>query len=168
MPDDERARTVRADSDQWPTDRVPHDLSPLDTYSAHLASCAMRLSTIQEILVVTQRRREPAHMRILRTSEAATSSRRPLPLSRSCYATTWAMQSTTPKGTREPPFGGLPWPNSRSRRWAASFGVAMRRSWKYCVEHRMPNRPFHLTPTSLPSVARSGAGERQRQASDGT
>jgi hypothetical protein len=51
VPDDELARTVRADSDQWPADRVPHDLSPLDTYSAHLASCAMRLATIQEILV---------------------------------------------------------------------------------------------------------------------
>ena len=25
-----------------------------------------------------------------------------------------------------------------------------------------PNKPFHLTPTSLPSVARPAAGERQR------
>ena len=51
LPDDQLAHTAGADSDQWPSDRVPHDLSPLDTYSAHLASCAMRLATIQEILV---------------------------------------------------------------------------------------------------------------------
>jgi len=51
VPGAELARTVSADSDQWPADRVPHDLSPLDTYSAHLASCAMRLATIREILV---------------------------------------------------------------------------------------------------------------------
>jgi len=162
VPGAELARTVSADSDQWPADRVPHDLSPLDTYSAHLASCAMRLATIREILVGDARKRERSHMPILRTSEATTSSRQPPARLRSCYATTWAMQSTTPTGTREPRFGGPPWPNSRTDRWAASSGVAMRCSRTYYVEQRMPNTPFHLTPTSLPSVARSGAGERQR------
>jgi hypothetical protein len=44
-------RTVLADSDRWWVDRRPHALSPLDVYSAHLASCAIRLATIQEILV---------------------------------------------------------------------------------------------------------------------
>jgi hypothetical protein len=27
---------------------------------------------------------------------------------------------------------------------------------------KRPNKPFHLTPASLPAVARSAAGERQR------
>jgi len=138
VPDHELARTVYADSDHWPADRVPYDLSLLDMYSAHLASCAMRLATIQEIWSATQKRRAPVHTRILRTSEATTSSRRQPALSRFCYATTSAMQNTTGKGTGEPPFGGRHWLSSRSERWADSFRVAMRRSRGYCVEIRMP------------------------------
>jgi hypothetical protein len=49
--DSELDRTVSADSARWPEDRLPQTLSPLDTFSAHLASCAARLSTIHEILV---------------------------------------------------------------------------------------------------------------------
>jgi hypothetical protein len=51
VPDEELTRTVSADSAAWPVDKLPHPLSPLDTYSAHLASCATRLATIHEILV---------------------------------------------------------------------------------------------------------------------
>jgi hypothetical protein len=51
VPDEELARTISADSASWSADRLPHPLSPLDTYSAHLASCATRLATIHEILV---------------------------------------------------------------------------------------------------------------------
>src|SRR6266508_3707038 len=51
VPDHELERTVSADSDRWSADRLPHPLSPLDIYSAHLASSATRLATIQEILV---------------------------------------------------------------------------------------------------------------------
>lgn len=51
VPDQELATTVSANSASWSADRLPHLLSPLDTYSAHLASCATRLATIHEILV---------------------------------------------------------------------------------------------------------------------
>ena len=51
VPGADLAKTVTADSANWPADRLPHELSPLDTYSAHLASCATRLATIHEILV---------------------------------------------------------------------------------------------------------------------
>jgi hypothetical protein len=51
VPDLELASIVSADSARWSADRLPHPLSPLDTYSAHLASCATRLATIHEILV---------------------------------------------------------------------------------------------------------------------
>ena len=51
LPDHELARTVSTDSDRWPADRLPHALTLLDIYSAHLASCATRLATIQEILI---------------------------------------------------------------------------------------------------------------------
>ena len=51
VPDEELASTVSANSASWSADRLPHPLSPLDTYSAHLASCATRLATIHEILV---------------------------------------------------------------------------------------------------------------------
>ena len=47
----ELVSTVSADSARWAADRLPHALSPLDIYSAHLASSAIRLATIQEILV---------------------------------------------------------------------------------------------------------------------
>ena len=50
VPDHELASTVSADSATWSTDRLPRPLSPLDAYSAHLASCATRLATIHEIL----------------------------------------------------------------------------------------------------------------------
>ena len=42
--------TVASNSANWPSDRKPCPLSLLDEYSAHLASCAARLATIQEIL----------------------------------------------------------------------------------------------------------------------
>lgn len=51
VPNHELTRTVSADSDRWSADRLPHPLSLLDIYSAHLASCATRLATIQETLV---------------------------------------------------------------------------------------------------------------------
>ena len=51
VPDHELAGAVSADSNRWSTDRRPRALSSLDIYSAHLASCAIRLATIQEILV---------------------------------------------------------------------------------------------------------------------
>jgi len=51
VPDQDLTRTVSADSAAWFADKLPHPLSPLDTYSAHLASCATRLATIHEILV---------------------------------------------------------------------------------------------------------------------
>lgn len=51
VPDEDLARTVSADSAGWSADRLPHPLSLLDMYSAHLASCATRLATIHEILV---------------------------------------------------------------------------------------------------------------------
>jgi hypothetical protein len=51
VPDEELASTLSADSASWLVDRLPHPLSLIDTYSAHLASCAMRLATIHEILV---------------------------------------------------------------------------------------------------------------------
>ncbi len=51
VPDQELARTVSADSASWSADRLPHLLSPLAIYSAHLGSCATRLATIHEILV---------------------------------------------------------------------------------------------------------------------
>jgi hypothetical protein len=51
VPNQELASTVSANSASWPKDRRPHPLSPLDTYSAHLDSCATRLATIHEILV---------------------------------------------------------------------------------------------------------------------
>jgi hypothetical protein len=44
-------KTVFADSAGWSEDRLPRPLSPLDTFSAHLSSCATRLATIHEILV---------------------------------------------------------------------------------------------------------------------
>lgn len=50
VPDHDLARTVSVDSAGWSADRL-HQLSLLDTYSAHLASCATRLATIHEILV---------------------------------------------------------------------------------------------------------------------
>jgi hypothetical protein len=49
--DQELASSVSANSASWSTDRRPRPLSPLDTHSAHLASCATRLATIHEILV---------------------------------------------------------------------------------------------------------------------
>ena len=49
--DQDLTRTVSADAAAWSTDKQPHQLSPLDAYSAHLASCATRLATIHEILV---------------------------------------------------------------------------------------------------------------------
>ena len=51
VPDQELASTVSANSERFSADRQPHDLSQLDTHSAHLASCATRLATIHEILV---------------------------------------------------------------------------------------------------------------------
>jgi hypothetical protein len=51
VPASELAIIVSANSASWSTDRLPHPLSPLDTYSAHLASCAARLATIHEVLV---------------------------------------------------------------------------------------------------------------------
>ena len=51
LPDHELDRTVSSDSNCWSDDRLPRALSRLDIYSAHLASCATRLATIQEILV---------------------------------------------------------------------------------------------------------------------
>jgi hypothetical protein len=51
VPDADLANTASADSAGWSADRVPHPLSLLGTYSAHLASCATRLATIHEILV---------------------------------------------------------------------------------------------------------------------
>ena len=51
VPEQELDTTVSADSAHWSADRLPHPLSPLDTYSAHLASCATRLATIHEILL---------------------------------------------------------------------------------------------------------------------
>jgi len=48
---EELASTVSANSASWSKDRRPRPLSPLDAYSAHLASCATRLATIHEILV---------------------------------------------------------------------------------------------------------------------
>jgi hypothetical protein len=50
LSEQELASKVSDDSANWPTDRVPHNLSSLDTFSAHLASCATRLATIHEIL----------------------------------------------------------------------------------------------------------------------
>lgn len=44
-------RTVSSNSKAWAADRRPHPLPPLDCYSAHLASCAVRLATIHEILI---------------------------------------------------------------------------------------------------------------------
>jgi hypothetical protein len=43
--------TVSASSLLWPVDRLPYALSPLAEFSAHLASCAVRLATIHEILI---------------------------------------------------------------------------------------------------------------------
>ena len=51
VPKQELASTVSHNSASWSEDRRPHPLSSLDTYSAHLASCATRLATIHEILV---------------------------------------------------------------------------------------------------------------------
>jgi len=51
VPGEELASTVSANSASWSEDRRPRPLLPLDTYSAHLASCATRLATIHEILV---------------------------------------------------------------------------------------------------------------------
>jgi hypothetical protein len=51
VPDEDLGKTVSADSAGWSEDRLQHPLSPLDTCSAHLASCATRLATIHEILV---------------------------------------------------------------------------------------------------------------------
>ena len=51
VPSEELAGTVSDNSPSWSEDREPRPLSPLDTYSAHLASCATRLATIHEILV---------------------------------------------------------------------------------------------------------------------
>jgi hypothetical protein len=51
VPEQELDTTVSADSAQWSADRLPHPLSPLDTYSGHLGSCATRLATIHEILL---------------------------------------------------------------------------------------------------------------------
>ena len=51
VPVEKLASTVTADSALWRADRQPHLLSALDTFSAHLASCAARLATIHEILV---------------------------------------------------------------------------------------------------------------------
>jgi len=51
VPGEELASTVLANSTSWSEDRRPRPLSPRDTYSAHLASCATRLATIHEILV---------------------------------------------------------------------------------------------------------------------
>jgi hypothetical protein len=51
VPDHELAAAVSADSARWSADRLSHPLSLIDTYSAHLASCAIRLATIHEILV---------------------------------------------------------------------------------------------------------------------
>ena len=51
LPVRDLASTVTADSDRWPADRTPHPLSAIDIYSARLASAAIRLATIQEILV---------------------------------------------------------------------------------------------------------------------
>jgi len=99
---------------------------------------------------VTPGKRGPARTRIWGTSRATTSGRRPREGLRSFYVTTWLMRSTTPKRTREPRFAGPHWPSSRSERWAASFGVDMRRLREYCVERRMPNKPFHLTPGLAP------------------
>ena len=62
VPDDELARTVSADSEHWLADRLPHPLSPLHIYSAHLASCATRLATIQEILRDAKTARAYAYM----------------------------------------------------------------------------------------------------------
>lgn len=50
VPDQELDSTVSANSERCSADRQPHALSQLDTHSAHLASCAMRLATIHEIL----------------------------------------------------------------------------------------------------------------------
>jgi hypothetical protein len=50
LPDQELDHSISADSANWSADRLPHPLSPRDTYSAHLASCATRLATIHEIL----------------------------------------------------------------------------------------------------------------------
>ncbi len=51
VPEHELDRTVSTDAARWPADRLPHSLSPLDAFSAHLASCAARLATVHEILV---------------------------------------------------------------------------------------------------------------------
>ena len=51
VPDQDLTRAVSTDSAGWSADRLAHPLSPLDTYSAHLASCAIRLATIHEIFV---------------------------------------------------------------------------------------------------------------------
>ena len=51
VPDHDLTRTVSADAAAWSADKLPHPLSPLQAYSAHLASCATRLATIHEILV---------------------------------------------------------------------------------------------------------------------
>jgi hypothetical protein len=47
---DDLASTVSDYSAGWSADRLPHPLSPLQEYSAHLASSATRLATIHEIL----------------------------------------------------------------------------------------------------------------------
>src|ERR1700675_2368963 len=49
--DDELDLTVTEAAKRWAHDRKPHRLCTLDTYSAHLASCATRLATIHEIHV---------------------------------------------------------------------------------------------------------------------
>jgi len=51
LPDQDLTRTVSANAAAWSADKLSHPLSPLDAYSAHLASCATRLATIHEILV---------------------------------------------------------------------------------------------------------------------
>ena len=158
VPDHELARTVSADSDRWSADRLPHPLRSSTSTRPTSRAAPRGWQPSRRFSSATQRKRGPAHTRILRTSRATTSVRRPHERSRSFYVTTWAMPSTTPKETREPPFAGLHWPSSRSGRWGASFGVGIRRLREDCVEARMPNTPFHLTP----SLAPSGRSVRRR------
>ena len=162
VPDHELARAVSADSNRWSTDRRPRALSSLDIYSAHLASSAIRLATIQEILVGDARKaRASAYTNAgdLSGENLRSVTTRAIEI---LLRDNVVMPSTTPKETSEPRLAGLHWLSSRSLSLRMSFGVVIRRLPSSWVDSTMPNTAFHLTPASLPSVARSAAGERQR------